>query len=140
MDLNGNTLYIKTRDKDIYIKNKDESYLKKNIRIKNFLNEVCIYYGSTLKGRVKASREILNNSYKLPIIVSEKNKIILFPIKTESNEYWINFNYVNGVRRVNKDIEIEFVTGDNLKINTSISFINHQLLKSSRLWFIFSTR
>ena len=46
------------------------------------MDESCRYYGSSYQGRVVASKELLNCSYKLPIIVEESSVLVFFPIKS----------------------------------------------------------
>ena len=48
--------------------------------LKTILNESCIKYGSSLNGRIKGSKYALNSKYKLPIIISEKEKLVFFPV------------------------------------------------------------
>ena len=50
----------------------------KGNNIKSILNESCISYGSSLNGRIKGSKWALKSKYKLPIVVSEKEKLVFF--------------------------------------------------------------
>lgn len=121
--------------------------LNKNIEFygnidKKILNDSCIYYGSSLQGRIKGSKSLLNGKYKLPIIISEKNKIIFFPIKDSlKNEvYWFNFDLIKDYKRENNLIRIIFSTDEIIKLSVSFTIFNNQIYKCSRLWLNYLTR
>lgn len=109
---------------------------------KKILNDSCIYYGSSLQGRIKGSKFLLNGKYKLPIIISEKNKIIFFPIKDSlKNEvYWFNFNLIKDYKRENNLVRIIFSNDESLIISASFTIFNNQIYKCSRLWLNYLTR
>lgn len=121
--------------------------LNKNIEFygnidKKILNDSCIYYGSSLQGRIKGSKSLLNGKYKLPIIISEKNKIIFFPIKDSfKNEvYWFNFDLIKDYKRENNLVRIIFSNDESLKLSASFTIFNNQIYKCSRLWLNYLTR
>lgn len=109
---------------------------------KKILNDSCIYYGSSLQGRIKGSKSLLNGKYKLPIIISEKNKIIFFPIKDSlKNEvYWFNFDLIKDYKRENSLVRIIFSNDESLMISVSFTIFNNQIYKCSRLWLNYLTR
>lgn len=109
----------------------------KGNNIKSILNESCINYGSSLNGRIKGSKWALKSKYKLPIVVSEKEKLVFFPVKEMGKEIWVNFEMINDVKRYKDSVKVEFKNGLKVDINVSYTVFNNQVLKASRLWIIF---
>lgn len=109
----------------------------KGNNIKSILNESCISYGSSLNGRIKGSKWALKSKYKLPIVVSEKEKLVFFPVKELGKEIWVNFEMINDVKRYKDSVKVEFKNGLKVDINVSYTVFNNQVLKASRLWIIF---
>lgn len=109
----------------------------KGNNIKSILNESCISYGSSLNGRIKGSKWALKSKYKLPIVVSEKEKLVFFPVKEMGKEIWVNFEMINDVKRYKDSVKVEFKNGLKVDINVSYTVFNNQVLKASRLWIIF---
>ncbi len=109
----------------------------KGNNIKGILNESCICYGSSLNGRLKGSKFALNSKYKLPIIISEKDRLVFFPIKEMGQEIWFNFDMIKEVNRKNDGVQVIFKNGLKKDINVSYTVFNNQVLKASRLWIIF---
>lgn len=109
----------------------------KGNNIKNILNESCISYGSSLNGRINGSKWALKSKYKLPIVVSEKEKLVFFPVKEMGKEIWVNFEMINDVKKYKDYVKVEFKNGLKVDINVSYTIFNNQVLKASRLWIIF---
>ena len=109
----------------------------KGNNIKSILNESCISYGSSLHGRIKGSKWALKSKYKLPIVVSEKEKLVFFPVKELGKEIWVNFEMINDVKKNKNVVKVEFKNGLKVDINVSYTVFNNQVLKASRLWIIF---
>ena len=53
---------------------------------------------------------------------------------------WINFNMINNLEKVDNLIVINFKNGLKLDLNISYTIINNQLLKCSRLWWVYLSR
>ncbi|MFV0380414.1 MAG: competence protein ComK [Anaerorhabdus sp.] len=70
----------------IYYENK-QTIVKKDNKVignikfkpKDIINNWCLENGSSMSGRMKSARHILNIKQKPPIIISEKRRIILIP-------------------------------------------------------------
>lgn len=129
---------------DGYVTNVDDREIGKlefqgNL-VEKILDASCIYYGSSFKGRIKGSQGLLNKMYKLPIVISEKNNILFFPIKLKDESWWINFNLVDNFSNYQNGIMVFFKNGSKINIPISYTIFNNQMLKSSRLWFIYLSR
>ncbi len=99
------------------------------------MDESCEYYGSSYKGRLKASKSILNCSYKLPILVEESTYMIFFPIKSslEDDCIWINLNKIKRVEKNNEKTDIIFENNKKITVDSSKMSIDNQIFRSSRL-------
>ena len=107
--------------------------------VKKILDDSCIYYGSSLKGRIKGVKNILNISYKVPIMISEKRKIVLFPLSgLKNNEIiLINFDVIKEYYNVDNFINVVFKGDFEKKFMCSRTIFNNQINKCSRLLWIY---
>jgi competence protein ComK len=99
------------------------------------MDESCEYYGSSYKGRLKASKSMLDCSYKLPILVEESTFLIFFPIKSslEDDCVWINLNKIKRTEKVNNKTHIIFENNKEIVVNASKMSIDNQILRSTKL-------
>ena len=106
------------------------------------MDDSCIFYGSTYKGRIKAALNILNCAYKLPILIEESQNLIFFPTKSSLEEdcCWINFTFVKDViKKENKSI-ITFINNSQLELDISKLSIENQITRSTKLSYILQKR
>lgn len=138
--INNNTVYLKVKNEDVYVKEiNNEITLRENIL--KLLNNSCIYYGSSLKGRILGAKSLIKSKYKLPLIISEKNNLFFINIKDKNGyEYWLNFQYIKDYIYVDNLLKIFFVSDKSLFINCSWTIFNNQMLKCSRLYVVYSMR
>ena len=99
------------------------------------MDESCKYYGSSYKGRIEASKVILNCSYKLPILVEESSVLIFFPIKSSLLDdcCWINLNSIRNIEKVDNKSKITFKNGREVIFDISKLSLENQIYRSSRL-------
>ena len=131
--IEGDVLLIEFDGLNTNIVKSDSDLIFKGNNVKSILNYSCICYGSSLNGRIRGSKWALKSKYKLPIVISEKEKLLFFPV----NEMWINFAMIEDVKRKNDGVEVLFKNGLKREFNVSYTIFNNQVLKSSRLWIIF---
>ena len=138
--IKNDTLYLKINNESIYVMEiNNEMILNENI-IK-VLNNSCIYYGSSLKGRILGAKSLIKSKYKLPLIISEKNNLFFINIKDKNGyEYWLNFQYIKDYIYVDNLLKIFFEYDKSLLINCSWTIFNNQMLKCSRLYVVYSMR
>lgn len=79
--ISNNTLFMEFDGSNTLVMEVDADYVFDGDVINTILDESCIYYGSSLNGRIKGSKNIIGSYYKLPVIVSERNNIVFFPLK-----------------------------------------------------------
>lgn len=133
--INENTLAI------IPYKNKSKVIEKYITYVVNLLpteivNNSCLYYGSSYKGRSESSSYFLGTKYKNPIIISENNRVIMFPTTSPNNVdcLWINYKGISKYYSHNlSTTKIELINNKILTINLSNRIFGNQVLKSSRL-------
>lgn len=118
-EINSSTLMLEYYDENkttVYELN-DEFVVNQNILV--IVENSCNFYGSTLNGRVEASKKILNTNIKLPIVVEDVKKIIFFPTSAAYRIgcKWLSFNNIDKIEKVHKNRNITRVYFSNGLIN-----------------------
>lgn len=135
--ISGKTLIIYYNNFNTVMINTDGKIIINGNFIRSILNKSCIFYGSSLNGRLKGSKDLLKCRYKLPIIISESNRLIFFPV---NKYFWINFNMIESFEKKENHIIITFKNGYKRSIFVSYRVVNNQMLKCSRLWLEYLER
>lgn len=132
---------ISVNDKITKVIEKDEEYYinKSSFEV---MEDSCKYYGSSCDGRMKGTKMILGSSYKVPIIVEEKNKIIFFPTESPFSEdcTWLSLNNIERFEKSNGFTKVLFNSGHEIIIKMSPSSFETQLLRANRLESIIAKR
>lgn len=135
--INGKTLIIYYNNFNTVMINTDGKIIINGNFIRSILNKSCIFYGSSLNGRLKGSKDLLKCRYKLSIIISESNRLIFFPV---NKYFWINFNMIESFEKKENHTIITFKNGYKRSIFVSYRVVNNQMLKCSRLWLEYLER
>ena len=135
--ISGKTLIIYYNNFNTVMINTDGKIIINCNFIRSLLNKSCIFYGSSLNGRLKGSKDLLKCRYKLPIIISESNRLIFFPV---NKYFWINFNMIESFEKKENHTIITFKNGYKRSIFVSYRVVNNQMLKCSRLWLEYLER
>lgn len=103
-----------------------------NQNILDIVENSCSFYGSTLEGRVTASKKILKTNIKLPIVVEDIKKIIFFPTKASYRIgcKWLSFNNIDRIEKVGKSnnlTRIYFCNGLVNDVKVSYEIIYRQI-------------
>ncbi|CDE50701.1 comK family protein [Firmicutes bacterium CAG:460] len=138
--ISNNTLFMEFDGSNTLVMEADADYVFDGDVINTILDESCIYYGSSLNGRIKGSKNIIGSYYKLPVIVSERNNIVFFPLKKGNCWWWINFNSVKYFEKTSNGVLVSFKNELKKYISVSYTIFNNQMLKCSRLWLVYTTR
>lgn len=107
------------------------------------LDYSCKYFGSSYPGRKDGSKDILNSSYKLPILVEDTRNIIFFPTSSplDDNCIWISLSNIKDYKKVDKNkTEILFKNNKVIIVDVSYYSFNNQVMRASRLESIIRTR
>ena len=140
--INKNTYYLMyDNDKTVINELSTELIIPGN-NLKDILENSCEYYGSSLQGRIIGARNLLKSCYKIPIIVSEKNNILFFPLRGKKNgEFiWFNFGMIKSYEKDGEFVSIKFADGNVKKFMISYAILNNQILKCSRMLIIYMNR
>ena len=109
----------------------------------DIINESCLFYGCSLKGRVNGTKNLLGTTYKCPIILRESDEMVFFPTGSYRNSdcCWFALKYVQKyyIDR-NFFLIIVFTNGKKIKLNLSISVFDKQLIKATRLLNVLKSR
>lgn len=106
-----------------------------NKSIKYILEYNCNYYGSSLDGRIKSAKDILNVKYKVPIIIDENNNLFLIPIssvRSDINLYLVT-NKILNYEIINEKLVIYSLNNIKITVNLSKNILENSLLKVFQL-------
>ena len=138
--INNNTLYlVKNYEETLVFEEKNDFVVKKELS--RLLDDNCKFHFSSLKGRMDSTAFLLSMPYKCPIIISEKDENIFFPLKKNNEIYvWINYQMIDSFKKDDKKVNIYFKNGEKLSVFSSLNIIKNQILKSSRLESILKSK
>lgn len=96
----------------------------------HFLETWCLQHGSTFRGRLEASRYILHSHQRVPILISELTKDLVFPCKALSSKenVWINYRAIFTYKEDNDQILFEFINGEKLRVDISMYCVKRTIL------------
>lgn len=74
-----------------------------NKRCVQLINEICTCYGSSYSGRKEAIIQQLNIKQKVPVLISAKDKMMLFPSVSIKRKdcVWINYYALKAIKKRN---------------------------------------
>ena len=110
----------------------------------NFIDSLCIKYGSTMKGRMESCAKQLQIQQKIPVLLSEVTKDILFPTRNIRTPdcVWLNYRSIDIAKGTNKYSLITFLNGEQSELSCDIRIVKRgmrlceqylQILESSVL-------
>lgn len=119
----------------------DKEYIV-NKKAYEIMDDSCKYYGSTYKGRLNASKKILDCSYKLPILIEESSGIVFFPTRSSLEEdcCWLNFNCIKDIIKKQNSSLITFKNNKTILLNISKLSLENQILRATKLTYIIYQR
>lgn len=140
--VNKDTLMLISEDNNGVIYTKDGKIVINKLPT-DIIKTSCLYYGSTLEGRMKFTKDVLGVTYKCPIVVSETDNLIMFPTSCykDKNCCWICFNQILNYYMLDKyKIKLIFKNNNEILIDLPIGTLEKQILRSSRLFAILNSR
>lgn len=123
-----NYLYYDEKEKCTLIVLSDKSQICFKGNCKKVLELLCIQYGSTLHGRTTFFSNALQVYRKIPVLISEKYEIMIFPLFGYRNKesMWLCFNAIKKVSN-----EEDLTTKITFKNNTCIQVgMNYRSIKT----------
>lgn len=102
----------------------------------------CEYFGSSIDGRIKGTKNMLGSIYKAPIIIEESKNLIFFPTSSPNvyENNWISLKNVIGYKKEGNKTKIIFRNNKELLVDIPYLSIDNQVLRASRLESILSKR
>jgi len=96
-EVNMDTLYVFPIDKDSckVVEVEDEYHI--DAKTYQVMEHSCMYFGSSLNGRLLGSKDMLGSIYKAPIVVEESQNLIFFPTTypNSNQNIWIQKIYLS---------------------------------------------
>lgn len=134
-EINSSTLAIIPIDENSSKVMEEESEYVVNKSATSIIEDSCIYFGSTLKGRSEGTRNLIGGTYKVPIVIEESRDIIFFPTSSPKMEEccWISLNNLISYEKLDKQSVIKFKNGFILSTDMSYFSLENQILRASRL-------
>jgi Genetic competence transcription factor len=141
-EINRDTLAILPYnfDKSIVLE-KDNEYVL-DYTPYQIMENSCQYFGSSLEGRLKGTKNMLGSVYKAPILIEETRKIIFFPTSSpviEENS-WISLNNIVSYEQKGKQTLINFKNNKNVLVDIPYLSIENQVFRATRLESILRQR
>ena len=126
--INKNTMYLKKEGNNLIIR-EDNKLLNINSNILKVLDNSCILYGSSYKGRRDYVNTMLNYKYKNPIYINDD--LIFFLIGNfRSNEFiLINVDKVLVINKNINNIVIKLINDIEINIDISINSLYNLIIK-----------
>ena len=103
----------------------------------------CRYFGSSYEGRKTGAGEILNSSYKVPVMVEDTKNLIFFPTTSPIDDdcSWISLKNIKSYNKLTSTkTQVEFKNGKVLTVDISYNSFNNQVMRASRLESIIRSR
>ena len=140
--INKNTYYLMYDNYKTVINELSTELVFPGNNLKYILENSCKYYGSSFQGRIIGARNLIKSRYKIPIMVSEKNNILLFPLNGKENDevIWFNFGMIKNYEKDGEFVSITFNNGIVKKFMISYTVFNNQILKCCRMLLIYMNR
>ncbi len=106
-----------------------------NKSFKKIINDNCIYYGSTLDGRKKYIEKLLNIKYKVPILISERKKLIFIPINSfrSKESLLINYNKIKNYVEITNKLFLTCINNQEFDLNISKYSLDKLLVNAIKI-------
>ena len=91
-EINKGTLAIMPNEINQSLVYEDEDRFLVNQSPFEIMEDSCKYFGSTYEGRKDSAKSILGAEYKVPVIVEDKDNLIVFPTTSPKSQdcIWIS--------------------------------------------------
>lgn len=141
-EINSATLLIKQYNLNTSIVSEinNEYYIQKQTI--EIIDDSCKFFGSSYKGRVEGTKNMVKLNYKVPIIIEESKNIIFFPINSPryNNTTWISLNNIEDYYQEQHKTVILFKGGKKAVLDISYYSLENQIFRSTMLLNIFQKR
>ena len=139
--INENTYMIIKKDDMLEIVD-NKQVINQKISCNKYFDNCCKYYGSSFKGRKDATRFLTGITSKMPIIISESKKILIFPLYSlrNTNNIWLVYHNILAFKKVKNYVEITFKNQEKIILLVSYNIFKNQYLKTGNLLAIITLK
>ncbi len=132
--INDQTIAILKHDQETIIYNVENKKVI-NKHIKSILENNCLLHGSSMEGRIKSAKKILNIKYKVPILISEAENIILLQIDCLRNKecLFIVANKIINYEEIQNKLIIKCINDQEFIVNISKYSFEKMLINTIKL-------
>ena len=142
-EINNGTLAIVPTDNNSSLVYEDDTRYMISEKPYQIMEDSCRYFGSTYAGRKESAKAMLGAEYKVPIIVQDRDNLIVFPTTSPFSDdcIWINLKRIKSFKKIDSiNTIIYFDNGKELIVPCSFRSIENQVNRASRLDLIMRTR
>lgn len=126
--VNEDTLYLKKDENKIIIRETNR-LINTNVKITKILDNSCIVYGSSFKGRKEFVNKVLDSKYKNPIFI-DNNKIFICIGSIRNNEFiLINVDKIVNINKNNNYLVVKLSNNFDIMLNISLNSFYHLIIK-----------
>ena len=126
--VNEDTLYLKKDENKIIIRETNR-LINTNTKITKILDNSCIVYGSSFKGRKEFVNKMLDSKYKNPIFI-DNNKIFICIGSIRNNEFiLINVDKIVNINKNNDYLVVKLSNDFDIMLNISLNSFYHLIIK-----------
>ncbi len=126
--VNEDTLYLKKDENKIIIRETNR-LINTNTKITKILDNSCIVYGSSFKGRKEFVNKVLDSKYKNPIFI-DNNKIFICIGSIRNNEFiLINVDKIVNINKNNDYLVVKLSNDFDIMLNISLNSFYHLIIK-----------
>ncbi len=144
--LNLTTLAViphkKGKTEGAVVMEKDQEYYT-NDSPREIVDRGCLFYGSSLKGRLEGTRAIFGVNRKAPIVIDPMLGMFFLPTSSPNSSkcVWVSHQHIERLERINpKETVIHFQGGKELKVNVSYQSLTNQVLRTAQFKHILMER
>lgn len=126
-------LYLRydANKKEVSVVLEDDQLLLIPQHIKQVLDSLCLMQGSDMQGRLTFFSKVQKIRKKVPLLISEKHEVIVFPIhhQRSKQQLWIAYQPIKYVSAVDNVSSVVFKDGTILEVSLSTRNIKRQMVR-----------
>lgn len=99
------------------------------------IDNTCLLYGSTMKGRRESVKDLLKLNSKIPVPVIPEKGVYLLPTSSSKNKdnVWFSFYHIDQYEQRDDKTYVAFHDGTGLYVNTSEAAFDMQYKRTSQI-------
>jgi len=108
----------------------------------DIIEESCIYFGSSYKGRHDGTKQLIGVTHKAPIIIEESKELVFFPTTSPllAECGWFSLKEIKNYYRKRGGSVVELSNGYRVNLRLSYGSFDNQVLRAARLESVLRNR